>query len=107
MGKKSAAIEKCISGKGPGTFAYYFPQFDYAGLLTTHGDTDFVITKPHNFYCNSGSDRGHWIMCVIVFVYIDVKRKLEINGYRFQEGRSDRKSNKNCGNYCNHLLACI
>jgi len=39
-----------VVGKGPGNFAYYFKQFDYAGLLPTHGNVRQVIDKPHNAY---------------------------------------------------------
>ena len=64
-------LKQCILvGKGPGTFAYYFPQFDYAGLLTTHGDTDFVITKPHNFYMQTLVAIGGIGLCALLFLCI-------------------------------------
>ena len=39
-----------LVGVGPGNFAYYFKQFDYVGLLSTHESVKQVIDKPHNAY---------------------------------------------------------
>lgn len=39
-----------LIGVGPGNFVYYFKQFDYVGLLTTHESMKQLIDKPHNAY---------------------------------------------------------
>lgn len=39
-----------LIGVGPGNFAYYFKQFDYVGLLSTHESVKQIIDKPHNAY---------------------------------------------------------
>ena len=76
-------LKECIIiGKGPGTFPYYFPQFDYVGLLNTHGSADFVIDKAHNMYLQIWVHTGLIsLLCLfvlfiwIIFNNIRLKRK--------------------------------
>ena len=47
-----------LIGKGPGNFAYYFKQYDYVGLLSTHGTVKHIIDKPHNTYLQYATEVG-------------------------------------------------
>ena len=50
--------ETLLVGKGPGNFAYYFKQFDYMGLLSTHESIKKVIDKPHSAYIQYATEVG-------------------------------------------------
>jgi len=50
--------ETLLVGKGPGNFAYYFKQFDYMGLLSTHESIKKVIDKPHSAYLQYATEVG-------------------------------------------------
>ena len=63
-----STLKDCILwGHGPGNFAYYFPQFDYVGLLNVHGSTNFVVDKPHNMYIQTAERTGVIsLVCVLL-----------------------------------------
>ncbi len=50
--------ETLLLGKGPGNFFYYFKQYDYVGLLKTHGSYKMLIDKPHNSFLQYGINIG-------------------------------------------------
>lgn len=63
---------RMLIGTGPGSFPYYFPQFDYVGLLNTHGSAEFLIDKPHNMYLQVAVNTGmiSLICLLILFAWI-------------------------------------
>ena len=50
--------ETLLIGKGPGNFPYYFKQFDYMGMLTTHETVKKIIDKPHSAYLQYAINLG-------------------------------------------------
>lgn len=70
-------------GKGAGNFPLYFPQYDYVGLLNTHGNHELVADKPHCMYLQVAVDQGMvgLLSLLILFAgvgigYIKVRLKL-------------------------------
>ncbi|MBS5886844.1 O-antigen ligase family protein [Clostridium sp.] len=62
-------------GTGPATFAMYFKQNDYIGLMNTHGSTKFIIDKPHNTYLQIAQQTGVIsLISIIMIFYIFIKR---------------------------------
>lgn len=62
-------LKKCILlGEGAGNFVYLFRQNEVAGLLNTHGSSQFVIDKPHNWYIQMAVNNG--MIAVILFVVL-------------------------------------
>lgn len=50
--------ETLILGKGPDTFAMYFPQDDVIGKLRFLRSPDMIVDKPHNLYLQIGINTG-------------------------------------------------
>lgn len=82
-------------GTGPGTFAMYFQQNDYVGLMNTHGTAKLVIDKPHSMYLQIAEQTGvlGLVSLIIVFI-ISIKEsiifylfeKTNLNRYEFSMG---------------------
>lgn len=67
--------DKLLIGSGPGTFAMYFKQNDYIGLMNTHGSTKFIIDKPHSTYLQVAQQTGVIsLIAIITIFYIFVKK---------------------------------
>ncbi|SET22079.1 O-Antigen ligase [Natronincola peptidivorans] len=47
-----------IIGKGPDTFALYFPNHDYIGRLRAYGFLNVVVDKAHNMYLQTAINTG-------------------------------------------------
>lgn len=47
-----------LIGKGPDTFAIYFPQTDYIGKLYGLDTMNILVDKPHNMYLQTGITTG-------------------------------------------------
>lgn len=45
-------------GKGVGTFPFYFPQSEVAGMLNTHGSADYCIEIAHSWYLQTVVNGG-------------------------------------------------
>ena len=56
-------------GRGPGNFAYYFPQNDYVGLLNTHGTALHMVDKPHNTYLQIGVNTGLISLAAVLVIF--------------------------------------
>ena len=41
-------------GKGIGTFPFYYPQSEVAGMLNVHGSADYCIEQAHSWYLQTG-----------------------------------------------------
>ena len=61
-----------VIGHGAGTFAYYFKQNDYVGLLNTHGSTKFVIDKPHSMYLQTAMEEGCIALAAMLTIFVMV-----------------------------------
>lgn len=61
-----------VIGHGAGTFAYYFKQNDYVGLLNTHGSTKFVIDKPHSMYLQTAMEEGCIALIAMLVIFVMV-----------------------------------
>lgn len=59
-----------VIGHGAGTFAYYFKQNDYVGLLNTHGSTKFVIDKPHSMYLQTAMEEGCIALAATLIIFV-------------------------------------
>lgn len=55
-----------LFGCGAGNFMYNFRQNEVAGLLNTHGSSQFVVDKPHNMYLEMAIEQG--MLWTIIFV---------------------------------------
>ena len=55
-----------LFGHGAGTFAFYFKQFDYAGLLNSQGEVDLMIDRPHSWYLQMACSQGIFCMMAVV-----------------------------------------
>ena len=55
-----------LFGHGAGTFAFYFKQFDYAGLLNSQGEVDLMIDRPHSWYLQMAYSQGIFCMMAVV-----------------------------------------
>lgn len=62
--------ETWLIGKGPGNFAYYFKQFDYAGLLDTHKSIRQIIDKPHSAYIQYATELGWPAMIAFFGIFV-------------------------------------
>ena len=61
--------EVIIVGKGTGNFVYNYKQYDYVGLIKTHGTHKVIINRPHNIilqYCVDIGIPGTIFMLIIV-----------------------------------------
>lgn len=59
--------ETLVLGKGIGTFPFYFHQEEAAGLLNTHGSSDFVIEKAHSWYLQTAIGTGMLsLLCMLI-----------------------------------------
>lgn len=66
-------------GTGPGTFAMYFQQNDYVGMMNTHGTTKLVIDKPHNMYLQVAQQTGVLgLIALIVIFVIAIRRSIGV-----------------------------
>lgn len=59
-----------LLGTGPGTFAMYFQQNDYVGLMNTHGSAKFVIDKPHSMYLQIAEQTGILGLIALISIFI-------------------------------------
>lgn len=62
-------IDNPLIGTGPGTFSRYFQQYDYVGLMNTHGSAKFVIDKPHNMYLQIASQTGILSLMALLILF--------------------------------------
>ncbi|BBF43845.1 oligosaccharide repeat unit polymerase Wzy [Lachnospiraceae bacterium KM106-2] len=62
--------QNLLIGKGPGTFLYQFQQYDYVGLLNTHGTTNLMIDKPHNMYLQIALQTGGISLIAVLFLFV-------------------------------------
>lgn len=74
--------EVLLIGKGTGKFIYNYEQYDYVGLVKTHGTHKVIINRPHNIilqYCmDIGIPATLSLICIVIYVLINgfIKRKV-------------------------------
>lgn len=52
-------LKDCIFlGKGVGTFPFYYPQSEVAGMLNVHGSADYCIEIAHSWYLQTAVNGG-------------------------------------------------
>lgn len=80
-----------LIGHGAGTFAYYFKQNDYVGLLNTHGSTKFVIDKPHSMYLQTAMEEGCVALAAMLVIFTMVIWNYIVNYKCIESGYADNK----------------
>lgn len=72
--RKSLPILKntFVLGHGAGTFAFYFKQFDYVGLLNSQGEVDLLVDRPHSWYMQMAANQGVLCMAAVVVFIVTV-----------------------------------
>lgn len=80
-----------LIGHGAGTFAYYFKQNDYVGLLNTHGSTKFVIDKPHSVYLQTAMEEGCVALVAMLVIFTMVIWNYIVNYKCIESGYADNK----------------
>ena len=78
-------------GHGAGTFAYYFKQNDYVGLLNTHGSIKFVIDKPHSMYLQMAMEEGCIALIAMLVLFFMVICNYIKNYKCIESGYADSK----------------
>ena len=77
-------------GRGPDTFAMYFPQNDYFGKLNFMYDANILVDKPHNMYLQTAINTGSLSLAAFLFILLlffrsilqaYVKSKPPVNAY--------------------------
>lgn len=52
-------LQECaVLGKGVGTFPFYYPQSEVAGMLNVHGSADYCIEIAHSWYLQTAVNGG-------------------------------------------------
>jgi hypothetical protein len=59
-----------ILGKGPDTYAIYFPQNDFVGRFNARIQENVIVDKPHNLYVQIGINTG--VISLLAFLGIMV-----------------------------------
>jgi O-antigen ligase len=78
--------ETVFFGRGPGTFALYFPQHDYVGKLLAAGDMARLYDKPHNLYLEIAFSTGLLsLACFLFLVLLYLKEGLRL----YRQGNAD------------------
>ncbi len=58
-----------IIGKGPDTFALYFPQYDFLGKLKYYITGNMYVDKPHNMYLQAALNTGVLSLLAILALF--------------------------------------
>ncbi len=81
-------------GKGIGTFPFYYPQSEVAGMLNVHGSADYCIEQAHSWYLQTAISSG--IISLICMVYLF--------GWCFAKGIRDLIKKKELGGHLEYLF---
>ena len=58
-----------ITGYGPDTFVFYFPQYDFVGKIKAYNTNAIAIDKPHNLYLQIGINTGVISLIAMLIVW--------------------------------------
>lgn len=64
-------LKECaVLGKGVGTFPFYYPQSEVAGMLNVHGSADYCIEIAHSWYLQTAVNGGCIALVCIAVLFI-------------------------------------
>ncbi|MCX7842792.1 MAG: O-antigen ligase family protein [Clostridia bacterium] len=61
-------LDTLFIGKGPDTYAIYFPQNDFVGKILGLGNQNILVDKPHNIYLQMGINTG--VISLLAFLVL-------------------------------------
>ena len=69
-------LQECtVLGKGVGTFPFYYPQSEVAGMLNVHGSADYCIEIAHSWYLQTAVNGGGIaLLCMAVLFILHLVR---------------------------------
>jgi len=59
-----------LLGRGPDTFAIYFPQNDYVGKLIAYNTSGMIVDKAHNLYLQTALQTGVLSLVALLTVFV-------------------------------------
>lgn len=62
--------ETLFLGKGPDTYAIYFPQQDFIAKVNCEWDQNIIVDKPHNFYLGTAFNTGILSLIALLAIFI-------------------------------------
>lgn len=69
-------VGQCLLlGKGVGTFPFYYPQSEVAGMLNVHGSADYCIEIAHSWYLQTAVNGGVLaLLCMLGLFFVHLLR---------------------------------
>lgn len=58
-----------VLGKGIGTFPFYYPQSEVAGMLNVHGSADYCIEQAHSWYLQTAVSSGLVSLFCMLYIF--------------------------------------
>lgn len=58
-----------VLGKGIGTFPFYYPQSEVAGMLNVHGSADYCIEQAHSWYLQTAVSSGLISLFCMLYIF--------------------------------------
>ena len=58
-----------VLGKGIGTFPFYYPQSEVAGMLNVHGSADYCIEQAHSWYLQTAVSSGLLSLFCMLYIF--------------------------------------
>lgn len=83
-----------VLGKGIGTFPFYYPQSEVAGMLNVHGSADYCIEQAHSWYLQTAVSSGILSLACMLYLF----------GWCFLKGTRDLRKMKTSPCHLEHLL---
>ena len=59
-----------VLGKGIGTFPFYYPQSEVAGMLNVHGSADYCIEQAHSWYLQTAVSSGLLSLFCMLYIFV-------------------------------------
>lgn len=59
-----------VLGKGIGTFPFYYPQSEVAGMLNVHGSADYCVEQAHSWYLQTAVSSGILSLLCMLYLFI-------------------------------------
>ena len=58
-----------VLGRGIGTFPFYYPQSEVAGMLNVHGSADYCIEQAHSWYLQTAISSGLISLFCMLYIF--------------------------------------
>lgn len=58
-----------VLGRGIGTFPFYYPQSEVAGMLNVHGSADYCIEQAHSWYLQTAVSSGLISLFCMLYIF--------------------------------------